>query len=70
MLDELIEAYNGIPEECIFRFGTKRSTEKTARELMVLMPQFTKRLQQRQYDMALMSSTLRRYVIDHSYQHS
>eukprot|EP00042_Codosiga_hollandica_P042505 m.391202 g.391202 ORF g.391202 m.391202 type:complete len:166 (-) comp56345_c0_seq9:463-960(-) len=63
LLDELIEAHNSVSPDCIFRFGTKRSTRETAENLLQIMPHFAKRLRQRDYDMMFIQPRLRRCLL-------
>ncbi|XP_019638101.1 PREDICTED: uncharacterized protein LOC109480348 [Branchiostoma belcheri] len=63
LLDELIEAHTRIAPISLFAESVKPSIQQTAQELMKVMPQFTKRMVQRDYDFILMTPLKRRMLL-------
>eukprot|EP00794_Sanderia_malayensis_P007985 gene7985-8842_t len=65
LLDELIEAHNHLSPVSLFGSATtnKQSIRETAKEFLKLMPSFSKRLAQREYDLSLVSPVKRRLLL-------
>lgn len=62
VLDELILLHNKLAKVSIFSLTEKTSTRETAKELISLLPSFKKRLDQRDFDFALMQKKRRRIL--------
>ena len=65
LLDELIQAHNHLSPISVFgRASTsKESVRETAKEFLKLMPSFSKRLAQREYDLSLVPPRKRRLLL-------
>ncbi|XP_062510031.1 uncharacterized protein LOC134186129 [Corticium candelabrum] len=63
LLDELIEAHNNVSSESIYSASSKKTIHKIAKELNGLMPEFRRRLDQREHDFILMSPVKRRMLL-------
>ena len=65
LLDELIEAHNHLSPVSLFGSATtnKESIKETATEFLKLMPSFSKRLAQREYDLVLVPPKKRRLLL-------
>ncbi|XP_041475201.1 uncharacterized protein LOC121423779 [Lytechinus variegatus] len=63
LLDELIEAHSRISQTSLFAESVKASIRETANEFMKILPEFKKRLAQREYDFSLMTSQKRRMLL-------
>ena len=63
LLDELIEAHSNVFSDSIYSTSSKSNLHRVARELNELMPAFRKRLDQREYDFALVSRVRRRMLL-------
>ncbi|XP_071500610.1 uncharacterized protein [Diadema antillarum] len=63
LLDELIEAHSRIAQTSLFAESVKPSIRETANTFMKLLPEFKRRLAQREYDFCLMTSQKRRMLL-------
>ncbi|XP_046561288.1 LOW QUALITY PROTEIN: uncharacterized protein LOC124270288 [Haliotis rubra] len=63
LLDEMIQVHEKLEPKSLFGDGVKDSIRETAAELMKLMPMFTRRLAQRDYDLILVSPLKRRMLL-------
>ena len=65
LLDELIQAHNHLSPISVFGTSntSKQSIRETAKEFLKLMPSFTKRLAQREYDLVLVPPRKRRLLL-------
>lgn len=63
LLDELIEAHTRIAPTSLFGTSMKSSIGDTAKELLKVLPDFKKRLAQREYDFVLMTPVKRRILL-------
>lgn len=63
LLDELIEAHRTLTPQSLFSLSVKKTVRDTAKELMTLMPQMRKRLDQREYDFILMDPMKKRMLL-------
>ena len=63
LLDELIEAHRNLAPHSLFALSVKKTVREIAKELMVLMPQMRKRLDQREYDFILMDPMKKRMLL-------
>ncbi len=65
LLDELIEAHNHLSPVSLFGTAStnKQSIRETAKEFLKLMPSFSKRLAQREYDLVLVPPRKRRLLL-------
>ena len=63
LLDELIEAHSRISQTSLFAESVKASIRETANEFMKLLPDFKKRLAQREYDFCLMTQKKRQMLL-------
>lgn len=65
LLDELIQAHNHLSPISVFGTAStsKQSVRETAKEFLKLMPSFSKRLAQREYDLVLVPPRKRRLLL-------
>ena len=63
LLDELIEAHSRVAPISLFGTSIKSSIGETAKELLKVLPDFKKRLAQREYDFVLMEPVKRRLLL-------
>lgn len=63
LLDELIEAHRNLSPQSLFSLSAKKSVRETAKELMRLVPQMRKRLDQRECDFILMDPMKKRMLL-------
>ncbi|XP_071119124.1 uncharacterized protein [Haliotis cracherodii] len=63
LLDEMIQLHEKLEPKSLFGDSVKDSIRETAEELMKLMPMFTRRLAQRDYDLILVSPLKRRMLL-------
>ena len=65
LLDELIQAHNHLSPISVFGSAStnKQSVRETAKEFLQLMPSFSKRLAQREYDLSLVPPRKRRLLL-------
>ncbi|XP_072019322.1 uncharacterized protein [Amphiura filiformis] len=63
LLDELIEAHSRIAPTSLFGSSMKSTIGDTAKELLKVLPDFKKRLAQREYDFVLMTPMKRRILL-------
>ena len=65
LLDELIQAHNHLSPISVFGTAStsKQSVRETAKEFLKLMPSFSKRLAQREYDLILVPPRKRRLLL-------
>ncbi|XP_033109234.1 uncharacterized protein LOC117110591 [Anneissia japonica] len=63
LLDELIEAHSKIAPVSLFAESVKASIRETSQELLKMMPEFKRRLAQREYDFILMTPMKRRMLL-------
>lgn len=63
LLDELIEAHSRISQTSLFAESVKASIRDTAIEFLKLLPEFKRRLAQREYDFCLVTPVKRRMLL-------
>ncbi|XP_061192548.1 uncharacterized protein LOC133200775 [Saccostrea echinata] len=63
LLDEMIEIHAKLAQKSLFAETVKESIRKTAKEFLSVMPLFSQRLAQRDYDLILVSPMKRRMLL-------